>query len=352
MRRSVQCMLVAAGLAASGAVSAQTNAPAIPYEAEDALSGFPNDIHLGEAAGVARNSRGEIFVYTRTGNPTLSLGTSRYMSHSGSRVFKFDSRGRYEREIGQEIYGALFAQQARVDRDDNVWIVDRMSGQVIKFTPEGRISMVLSRKPEAMQLPVTPPGAGRGGRGGRGPTQGESFRNPTDIAWDSRGNIYVTAGIGGSRIAKYDPEGRFLANFGGDGDMPGQFDGIHGIAIDAEDNLYVADYGNERIQVLDSNGNFRREMSGFGAPMAICITPSPNSMLYVSNSNPPDNIDIDGEIYEVRLDGTITGRFGRAGKLIGEFGTVNSLDCKVPNDLLVGETGNWRVQRVRLRPTQ
>ena len=349
MRRSIQFLTVALALVSAGAVSAQANAPAIPYEAEDALSGFPNEIHLGEAAGVARNSRGEIFVYTRTGNPTLSLGTSRYMSHSGSRIFKFDSRGRYEREIGQEIYGALFAQQARVDRDDNVWVVDRMSGQVIKFSPEGRIQMVLSRKPEAMQLPVTPPGAGRGGRG-RGATAGESFRNPTDVAWDSGGNIYVTDGIGGSRIAKYDPEGRFVANFGGDGDAQGQFNGIRGIAIDAQDNLYVADEGNRRVQVLDANGNFRRQMSGFGTPMAICITPAPNQMLYVSNSNPPDNIDIAGEIYEVRLDGTVTGRFGRAGKMIGEFGTVNSLDCKVPGDLLVGETGNWRVQRVRLRP--
>jgi DNA-binding beta-propeller fold protein YncE len=343
-------LVVVAGLAAAEAISAQTNAPAIPIRAEDALSGFPNDIHLGEAAGVARNSRGEIFVYTRTGNPTLSLGTSRYMSHSGSRIFRFDSRGRYEREIGQEMYGALFAQQARVDSDDNLWVVDRMSGQVIKFDPAGRIQMVLSRKPEAMQLPATPPGQGRGG--GRGPTAGESFRNPTDIAWDTQGNIYVTDGIDGSRIAKYDPEGRFITNLGGDGNMPGQFNGIRAIAFDAQNNMYVADYGNERIQVLDTNGNFRREMSGFGAPMAMCITPGPNPLLYVSNSNPPDNIDVDGEIYEVRLDGTITGRFGRAGKLIGEFGTVNSLDCRTPNELLVGETGNWRVQRVHLRPTE
>jgi DNA-binding beta-propeller fold protein YncE len=343
-------MCVAVALAAAGTASAQTNAPAIPYEAVDALSGFPNDIHLGEAAGVARNSRGEIFVYTRTGNPTLSLGTSRYMSHSGSRIFKFDSRGRYEREIGQEIYGALFAQQVRVDRDDNVWIVDRMSGQVVKFDPAGRIQMVLSRKPEAMQLPATPPGQGRGG--GRGPTAGESFRNPTDVAWDSRGNIYVTDGIGGSRIAKYDPEGRFLTNLGGDGNLPGQFNGIHGLAIDAQDRLYLADYGNQRVQVLDANGNFVREIRGVGSPQAICITPGPNQLLYVSNSNPPDNLDVAGEIYEVRLDGTITGRFGRAGKLIGEFGSVNSLDCRVAGDLLVGETGNWRVQRVLTRPMQ
>jgi hypothetical protein len=138
MHRSMKLLAVAA-LAGATALSAQ-NVRQIEFAAVDPLSGFPANIHLGEVAGVARNSRNEIFVYTRTGDPTMSLGTSRYMSHFGSRVFKFDSRGRFEREIGQEIYGALFAQQVRVDPQDNVWIVDRMSGQVIKFNPHGAVA--------------------------------------------------------------------------------------------------------------------------------------------------------------------------------------------------------------------
>lgn len=345
MRRSVQFMVVALGMAAASAVAAQSDVPEIRYEAEDALSGFPNDIHLGEVAGVARTSRGEIYVYTRTGNPTLSLGTSRYMSHAGSRVFKFDSRGRYEREIGQDIYGALFAEQVRVDPDDSVWIVDQMSGQVIRFDPQGRITMVLSRKPESMRLPAAEPGPGR-------VRDGESFGSPTDIAWDSDGNIYVVDGIYNARIAKYEPNGHFIANYGEEGTGRGQFQGIRGIVIDAQDRLYVADYGNRRIQVMDTEGNFMREITGVGAPAAICITPGSSQLLYVSNSNPPDQPFDDGEIYEVRLDGTITGRFGAAGKRIGQFGAVNSIDCRGPGDLLVGEVGNWRVQRVHLRPMQ
>ncbi len=83
--------------------------------------------------------------------------------------------------------------------------------------------------------------------------------------------------------------------------------------------------------------------------MAICISPAPNQFLYVSNSNPPDNLEVGGEIYKVRLDGTVVGRFGTVGKRIGQFGTVNAIDCRVDNDLLVGEIGNWRVQRVTLR---
>lgn len=344
MNRSIPMLCAVAGLAVASTLSAQSRASELDYEAVDALGGFPDDIYLGEVAGVARNSRDEIFVYTRTGNPRLSLGTSRYIAQSSSRIFKFDSRGRYERELGQEVYGTLFAQQLRVDSHDNIWAVDRMSGQVIQFDPQGRVQMVLSRKPEALSVPART----GGGRGGRGAPEGESFRAPTDVAWDSQGNIYVADGLQGSRIAKYEPSGRFVANFGGDGSGPGQFDVIHGLQIDAGDNLYVADYNNRRIQVLDTDGNFIREMSGFGAPMAICITPGPDQVLYVSNSNPPDDLEVGGEIYKVGLDGRVLGRFGSVGKRIGQFGTVNAIDCRQEDDLLVGEVGNWRVQRVTL----
>ncbi|MSR19542.1 MAG: hypothetical protein EXR91_00985 [Gemmatimonadetes bacterium] len=175
--------------------------------------------------------------------------------------------------------------------------------------------------------------------------EGESFNGPTDVVWDSQGNIYVADGVARTRIAKYDSEGRFITNFA----APGAAN-ISGMQIDAQNNLYVADYGNQRIVVVNSqNGQQIREMRGFGSPMAICISPAPNQFLYVSNSNPPDNLEVGGEIYKVRLDGTIVGRFGTVGKRVGQFGTVNAIDCRVENDLLVGEVGNWRVQRVTLR---
>src|ERR1700694_1588643 len=72
------------------------------------------------------------------------------------------------------------------------------------------------------------------------------------------------------------------------------------------------------------------------------------TVLYVSNSNPPTDIDRDGEIYRMRLDGTITGKFGRVGKLLKEFGTVNAIDCSNENTLYVCEIGNLRVQKLML----
>ena len=113
--------------------------------------------------------------------------------------------------------------------------------------------------------------------------------------------------------------------------------------------MYVADSGNKRIQVFDGDGTFKRSFQR-GRPVGALHHARARQYLYVSNSNPPDDIDMDGEIYKLELNGRVVGKFGRAGKLPKEFGTVNAIDCRSENDLYVGEIGNWRVQRLTLRP--
>jgi len=106
--------------------------------------------------------------------------------------------------------------------------------------------------------------------------------------------------------------------------------------------------GNKRIQVFDNNGVFKTAFSNSGNAQAMCITKGANPVLYVSNSNPWNDIDIAGEIYRMRLDGTVLGKFGRAGRLLKEFGAVNSIDCRGENTLFVGELANLRVQKLVL----
>jgi hypothetical protein len=104
-----------------------------------------------------------------------------------------------------------------------------------------------------------------------------------------------------------------------------------------------------RIQVFDNNGAYKTEIKNVGNAQAICMTPGPNPIIYVSNSNQPNDLDTAGEIYKMRLDGTMIGKFGRAGKLLKEFGTVNAIDCRSENMLYVGEVGNFRVQKLTMR---
>ena len=140
-----------------------------------------------------------------------------------------------------------------------------------------------------------------------------------------------------------------MKSWGKKGTANGEFADVHGIAVDSQGNVYAADSGNKRIQVFDNDGNFKTAIGNVGSPQAICMTKGASPVLYVSNSNPVNDIDKDGEIYKIRLDGTIIGKFGRAGKLPKEFGTVNAIDCREANTLYVGEIGNPRVQKIVLR---
>jgi DNA-binding beta-propeller fold protein YncE len=382
MTRKFAISLAALALA-GGALSAQQPPPTLEFDSNPTPLVTPENIHLGEVAGVATNSRGDVYVYTRTGNATISIGTSRAVAHGGSRLFQFDRNGKFVREIGQGAYGLLQAQQVRVDPQDNVWIVDQMSTQVIKFDANGRIQMILSRKPEAVTvpnprldpapagLPVVQQAAGEGGRGARGggdgeggggrgggppglpgagPT-GETFNRPTDVAWDAQGNIYVADGYGNARIAKYDRNGKWLKNWGSRGSAQGQFSIVHGVVIDAQGNVYVADEGNKRIQVFDGEGTFKTQFTNVGTPTALCITRGPQQVLYVAHSGDPDGME-DAAIYKLDLNGTVLGKFGSAGKEVKQFGLVNSIDCRNPNELLVGELSNWRVQKLTLRASR
>jgi NHL repeat len=376
MKRTLIFSISAVLAVTGGVLSGQGAVPAIQFDSNPSPLTMPDNIHLGEVAGVATNSRGDIYVYTRTGNPTITIGTARAVSHGGGRLFQFDRAGKYVREIGQGIYGFLQPQQVRVDAQDNIWVVDQMSTQVIKFDSNGRVQMVLSRKPEAMTVPAPkmtplptgipviqpdppPAAAGRGGgegggRGGGAPAlpgagaEGESFQRPTDVAWDAQGNIYVADGYGNSRVAKYDRNGKWIKNWGSRGTGQGQFNIVHGIAIDAQGNVYVGDEGNKRVQVFDTEGTFKTQFTNVGAPTALCLTRGAQPVLFVAHTGDADGME-DAAIYKVDLKGNVLGRFGSAGKLPKEFGLVNSIDCRNENELLVGELANWRVQKITLR---
>ena len=347
--------LVAVACCASIPLAAQTAPPVMNFDSAANVLTLPEDVYLGEVGGVATNSRGDIFVYTRTGHPTLSMGTARPFAHGGSRLFQFDRSGKFTREIGQGLYGFLFAAQVRVDPQDNVWVVDEMSGMVIEFDPQGRVALLLGRKPESLNNPPRAGGpGGEGGGGGRGRAAGagadqDVFNRPTDVAWDAQGNIFVADGRGNARIAKFTKDGVFVKSWGQKGSAPGQFADVDSIVVDARGNVYAADAGNGRIQVFGNDGTYQREIANVGNAQAICITPGANQVLFVSNSNPPNDLDKAGEIYKLRLDGTMVGKFGRAGKLLKEFGSVSAIDCRTEATLYIGEVGNFRVQKLTIR---
>ena len=311
---------------------------------------MPKDVYFGEAAGVATNSKGNIFLFQRSGQPTASLGGSRTFAHTGAQMLEFDASGKYVKEIGKNLYGFLVPQSVRIDSKDNVWAVDAYSGMLIKFDPTGsKVLMTMGRKPESIDVPQPPPRAPRGNALPGAGAQQDLFDQASDVAWDAQGNIFVADSGNNTRVAKYTPDGVFTKSFGSKGSDNDKLAGPTSVQVDAQGNVYVADPGNHRIQVLDNDLNYKSTISNVGDPSALCISGGSHPYLYASDSNPVDNLDKGGTIYKLELNGTVVGKFGHAGKKSGEFGTVNEIDCRNPNQLYVGEVGNYRVQKINLR---
>ena len=179
------------------------------------------------------------------------------------------------------------------------------------------------------------------------------------MAWDAQGNIFVSDGYVNSRVVKYDKNGRFLGQFAGGPAGPGdnQLSTPHSIASDAQGNIYVGDRGNQRVVVLTNDLKLKTMYANVGNPWAVCVSPGAHQYLYASNSNPDSNTpasswDITGEIYKMELDGTIIGKFGKAGKGLGEFSTVHEIDCRNPDQLFVSEISAWRAQKIILSPSK
>src|SRR5690242_12572178 len=158
------------------------NVPEIPFDSVPNFLKLPPNLFLGEGIGVATNSKGHIFVYTRSQN---------------TRLFEFDHTGKFLLEIAEGLYGFAFAHAVRADGQDNICAVDVGSNMVIKFNPQGGDEMLLVRRPEALGVPATP-----------APTAPEPPANPytiirpPDIAWDAAANIFVSDGYGNSRVVK------------------------------------------------------------------------------------------------------------------------------------------------------
>jgi sugar lactone lactonase YvrE len=329
-------LLLAAGPAFSQAKARETT-PEIPFDSISFVRSMPAGLYMGEAIGVATNSKGNVFVMTRSGE---------------SKVFEFDRNGTFVKEFGRGSYGYGFAHAVRVDKDDNVWSVDEGSNLVLKYAPDGKLLMVLGKRPDALdqlnRMPGTAPYSGA--------NRPYSFHRPTDVTWDPQGNIFVSDGYTDSRVVKYDRNGRFIKSVGTRGNGVNQFSTPHGIAADAQGNIYVADRGNSRIVVLDNDLNWKTTYENVGAPWGICISQGTPQYLYSTNSAGTNmevgNVAMTGEIYKMQLDGTVLGRFGKAGKALREFASTHTLDCRNPNEVYVAEINAWRVQKVTLRPTQ
>jgi len=287
---------------------------------------------IGETEGVSKNSKGHLFVYSRTGTGGSARGGT------AAELFEFDENLKFVKLWGPDNYAASFAHSVRVDKYDNVWMVDEGSGMIVKFDPNGNVKMTLGRKPEAIDYleRFTERGekdTNRYPAGNMG-----TFNRETDIAWDPQDNMYVSDGYGNSRVVKIAKDGTWVKAVGTHGNGQDQFNTPHGIAVDGQGNVYVADRGNGRIQVYDYDLNYKKTITGIATPWSVQVTPK-----YIYSG------DGTGKIYQLDHNGKLLG-WAQTGLGYGQTGCIiHELYAESDNVLYRGSCSEWDVEKITIK---
>ena len=237
--------------------------PPNPYKMQDNWLQLPAGRQLGGAIKVqVDHSDGKsIWVFDRCSASSCENSTI-------APIMKFDSSGKFVRAFGANMF--VQPHGFYVDNDGNVWAADNgvLNGKgaiVVKFSSTGQVLMTLGK--------AGMPGNAEG-----------YFRGASSVVVAPNGDIIVGDGHGNNtndRIVKFDKTGKQIATFGKHGKGQGEFDQLHGIAMDSQGRIFVADRGNSRVQVLDSNGKFVAEWKQFGRPSDVAI--DKNDVLYVAD---------------------------------------------------------------------
>lgn len=261
---------------------------------------MPEGWEFGRVSAVAADSAGRVFVFHR--NKKIDP------------LIVFDASGKYLRSWGKGEFPNPHA--VRIDRDDNVWLIDTLLHQVLKYTNEGQLLMSLGVKGK--------PGADAG-----------TFNRPTDIAFAADGGFYVSDGYGNSRVVKFTREGKYVLEWGRKGTAPGEFNLPHQVQLDSKGRVYVSDRENNRIQVFDANGKFLKQWTHLGATQGIKITPN-DQMWIITHRNNIENLTYDtlaGRIMKIDLE---------TGRIVGSMESPGHwIEVTPKNEIFIGSlTGN------------
>jgi len=289
--------------------------PQISFKVVENFLKLPPTITMAEVVGVDVDSKGQIYVVHRGKQPIL----------------EFNPDGSFVRSIGQ---GLPFEgpHSVRIDPQDNLWYIDAGTNLIIKFDTQKRVQMVLGRRPEPWTWATHVIE-----RAIPGPA---NFYQPTDVTWGPDGTIFVADGYGKSRIAKFNKEGNLVKSWGERGTGPGDFNTPHSIVIDPQNNLYVADRQNGRIQVFDTEGTFKQEWRLGGNPWSLCMPRGGAQVLYVGSV---------GRVYKMDLGGKVIGTLGKFGRVPGMMDWVHAVSCPDEHTLYAAQELSFRLDKINVQ---
>ncbi len=255
--------------------------------------------------GVAINSKGHVFIANK----------------GKVKLAEFDGNGNFIRSLAEDVLVAPHG--LRVDKDDNIWVTDIETHMVFRINPNGRISLVLGQKGTSGLIDET--------------RNLILFNKPADVAFGLNAEIYIADGYGNSRMVKLDKHGNFIKAWGEKGEDNGNFNNPHNVVVDNRGLVYVADRHNNRIQVFNANGDFITVWNHLGTPWGLAINANQNIFMTDGTNE---------KILKLNLKGDILGTYsGGAGQDVGQMQTAHGIALDKNQAIYVTEVLNWRVQK-------
>jgi peptidylamidoglycolate lyase len=299
-----------------------------PYTLVTDWPQLPEGMALGQVSGVGVDSQGQVFVFHRAERVWQGENFGLDKIAAATVAVLDGESGALISQWGADTF--VIPHSLTIDQDDNLWLTDVGLHQVFKFDRAGNLLLVL----------------GEPGVPGNDETH---FNMPTDVAIAADGSFYVSDGYGNARVIHFSATGEFLRQWGTAGDGPGQFSVPHGLALDAQGQVYVADRGNARLQIFTAEGEWVTTWAGgeLGRPWTVRL--GPDGAVYVVDGGDQREFWPDrGRVLKLDDTGNLLAAFGAYGAEPGQFIWPHALALAPDGSIYVGEVATgMRIQKFR-----
>ena len=301
----------------------------IHYTLDEAWPQLPVGYAFGQPTGVGVDSKQHVFVFHRAGRKWTTAFPETFIDKN--TILEIDGEtGAIINEWGDSLF--IMPHGLTVDKKNNIWLTDVGLHQVFKFSHDGRLLMKL----------------------GIAKTEGDDslhFNLPTDVAVADDGSFYVSDGYGNSRVVKFSAEGKYLFQWGKPGSDEGEFDIPHGITLDKNENVYVADRQNNRIQVFDKNGIFLRVLKNKDSvPQLPSVAIDSSQQIYAIDFDYVITTDIGNKgskVFQYDSSGNASFQFGSTGKNKRTASWFHDLAVDKPGNIYVGDIRNVKLLKFK-----
>ena len=279
------------------------------YEVNDDWAKLPEGWEM-PAAAVYGDSQDRVYCFNRDPDHPICI---------------FDREGNFVSSWGAGLIS--FAHAIYLDKQDNVWLVDRNKHQVFKYTSDGKLLMTIGEEGVRSDTGVAPDDYSS--TTWSSVTHGGApFNMPAGIALNEAGEIFIADGYANARVHKFTPKGKFILSWGGPGSGDGQFNLPHGVWIDRQGRVLVSDRENDRVQVFDQDGGY---ISTWPSKL---IGPA---LMYVDNED---------TVYIPEHNGGLVSVLNIEGERLAQWGDIKYRSCHgiwvdSHKDLYVVTPGDW-----------